>query len=74
MDGAKVFIKIDSHREVADIISLIRGKIDDCNGIIEDLNQLKEKEDSELEVWNRNADNIKEKSHYIEKVLIQENV
>ena len=48
MNNAPVFIKIDSYKEVLNIIDVIKAKIDKSKELLEKINQLKAEEDEEL--------------------------
>lgn len=74
MDGAKVFIKIEDYKDVVDIIGLIKEKIDESKSILGRLEELKNQEDSELEMWNATLENIKNRVDSIDEALFQENV
>lgn len=74
MDGAKVFIKIEDYKDVVDIIGLIKEKIDESKSILGRLEELKNQEDSELDMWNATLENIKNRVDSIDEALFQENV
>lgn len=68
--GAPVYVKIEEYRDVLDIITLLKDKISEANGILDKINELKSKEDSELNHWQKGIDEIEKKISSIDKMLV----
>jgi len=71
MADAKVFVKIDEYKDILDIISMIRNKLDGVKKTLGKINELKNREDSELESWNRALNEIEKKVDFIDKALFE---
>ncbi len=74
MSGTRVFVKIENYGDVIDIIGLIKEKIGESRDVLARLEELKNQEDSELDIWNNTLENIKNRVDYIDNVLFQENI
>ncbi len=70
-----VFVKVEDYKDVLDIIDLIRNKLDEAKSAIHHINELKSKEDAELELWYQEVADITRKVEFIDKTLFEpENV
>ena len=69
MTGKPLFIKIDEYDEVKDTIKVIRGKIAEARVILDKIQQLKHEEESELEIWRNELDNVDKKVGFISETL-----
>ncbi len=74
MNNTPVFIKIDSYKEVLDIIDVIKAKLDKSKKILKQINQVKAEEDEELLEWQTTLDNISDKVYFIDKTLFEPNI
>ena len=76
MEGqTPVFVKVDDYKDVLDIVDLIKTKLDDAKKVIHQINELKNQEDSELELWYQEVEDITRKVDFIDKTLLEpENV
>ncbi len=74
MNNTPVFIKIDSYKEVLDIIDVIKIKIDKTKEIFGKINQLKAEEDEELMNWKNTIDIISDKIYFMDKTLFEPTV
>ena len=71
MADGKVFVKIDEYKDILDIISMIRNKLDGTKKTLGKINELKNREDSELESWSRALNEIEKKVDFIDKALFE---
>jgi hypothetical protein len=74
MNNTPIFIKIDSYKEVLEIIDVIKAKIDKSKELLETINQLKAEEDEELMEWKNTIDTISDKVYFIDKTLFEPNI
>ena len=74
MEGARVFVKIDDSKDIGDIIGLIRDKLEESKAILERLEELKDIEDSESDLWASTLEKIKDRVDYTDQALFQENL
>jgi len=71
METAPVFVKIDEYKNVLDIIQVLKGKVKDAKDILGKIHQLKSEEDSELEEWTAELDEIEKRIESIDKGLLR---
>lgn len=64
-----VFVKIDEYKEVLDIIDVVKGKLAEAKETIEEIGQLKAKEDRELAAWSRNLAVVEQKILAVDKTV-----
>ena len=70
-EEASVFVKIEDYKDVLDILGLIRDKLEQAKKTLGDINELKNEEDSELELWESALNEVERKVHDIDKVLFE---
>jgi len=66
-----VFVRIEDYKDVLDIMELIKAKINEAKQMIEQVNVLKNQEDSELEMWHNELNDVERKIDYMDKTLFQ---
>ena len=71
MERKSLYVKIEDYKDIVDIMTLIKKKIEDAKGILGSINALKNQEDSEIEQWNSNIDEIDRKIDYLDKTLFE---
>ena len=69
--GSPVFVKIDEYKDVLEVVGIIRDKIDDARNTLGKINELKNEEDSQLELWNSKLEEIEKKIEFIDESLFQ---
>lgn len=69
-DGAPVFVKIEDYKDVLDVVSLLKEKINEASSILDKINDVKAKEDAEIENWKNSVEEIKSKVSTIDKTLL----
>jgi len=74
MDNAPVFVKIDSYKEVLDIIDVVKAKIDKCKKMFNEIEQLKAEETEEIIEWKNTIDEMSDKVYFIDKTLFEPDV
>jgi hypothetical protein len=74
MNNTPVFIKVDSYKEVLDIIDVIKAKIDQSKELLEHINQLKAEEDEQLLEWKETINDISDKIYFIDKTLFEPSI
>ncbi|MFT4304840.1 MAG: hypothetical protein ACMXX8_02005 [Candidatus Woesearchaeota archaeon] len=73
-DGAPVFVKIDDYKDVLDIMSLLKEKINEANSILDKISEVKSKEDAEIENWRSNIEDLQLKISTMDKTILDVNV
>jgi len=71
MDKTPVFVKIDEYKDVLDVIDLIKNKLAEAKSTISKINDLKNQEDSELELWHNEIADIERKMTFVDETLIE---
>jgi hypothetical protein len=72
-DGAPIYVKIEDYKDVLDVISLVKEKLDEANSILDKITDLKVKEDSEIENWRSEINEVQTKISMIDKTLVNIN-
>ena len=68
--GDSVFVKINEYKEIMDVLELVKGKIREAKDTINDLNDLKNKEDAEIQRWAQTFLEIEKKVSDIDSLMI----
>jgi len=70
-----VFVRIDDYKDVIEIMSLVRNKLEEAKHTINEINVLKNKEDGEIDLWTNELEDVERKLEYVDKTLFEpENV
>ena len=68
---APVFVKIEDYKDILDVLDLIKGKLSDAKRTLADINELKNDEDSELELWSSTLSEMERKLEDIDRTLFE---
>tara|TARA_Y100000310_G_scaffold342247_1_gene444636 strand:- start:43164 stop:43400 length:237 start_codon:yes stop_codon:yes gene_type:complete len=68
---APVFVKIGDYKDILDVLDLIKDKLADAKRTLADINELKNDEDSELELWGSTLSEMEKKLEDIDRTLFQ---
>ena len=66
-----VYVKVDDYKDVLDIIEVIKEKISEAKEVMQKLNDLKNAEDTELDVWNSEIEEVERKVAFIDRSLFE---
>ena len=69
MDRMPVFVKIDEYDNVLNLVKLDRKKIDDAKETLLKINDLKNEEDHQLELWQNALTEVEKKVDFINQSL-----
>lgn len=69
MTEMPVFVKVEEYKEVINIISSIRSKIEDARTALKKVQDLKNEEDAELELWQSAIDDVERKVEFVDSTL-----
>ncbi len=64
-----VFVKVDDYQEVLNLIRLARKKLDEAKETLNKVNELKNEEDHQLELWHNNLNEVEKKIDFVEHSL-----
>jgi len=68
---APVFVKIEDYKDILDVLDLIKDKLADAKRTLADINELKNDEDSELELWSSTLSEMERKLEDIDRTLFE---
>ena len=68
---ATVFIKIEDYKDVLDVLDLIKDRLGEAKRTLADINELKNDEDAELELWGSTLNEIEKKMEDIDRTLFE---
>ncbi len=71
MPEMPVFVKIEDYKDVLDVINIIKNKVVDARKTLEKINELKNEEDAELDLWRNSLGEIDRKVDFIDKTLFE---
>ncbi|MBW2974506.1 hypothetical protein KY366_02205 [Candidatus Woesearchaeota archaeon] len=71
MAEAQVFVKIDDYKDVLRTVGLIKSKLNDARNTLQKVKELKNKEDSELDMWSSKLSEVESKIEGIDNMLFQ---
>ena len=66
-----IYVRLDEHKDVIDTMDLIKAKIAEARGVLGRINQLKNEEDAELDIWKTSLDDIERRVQFIDRGLFQ---
>jgi hypothetical protein len=68
---APVFVKIEDYKDVVNVLDLIKDRLAEAKRTLADINELKNDEDSELELWSSTLSEIENKLEDIDRTLFE---
>lgn len=66
-----IFVKVDKYKEAIDTLEIIKEKLKTAQVILNELKELKRKEEAELEEWQSSINDIKEKLTLVDNNLFE---
>ena len=64
-----VFIKIEEYEEVLELVKMIRRKLEDAKTTLLKVNDLKNEEDHQLEMWQNALAEVEKKIDFVDQSL-----
>ena len=64
-----VYVKIDDYKDVLEIISLIKEKLSEAKATMGKINDIKNEEDNELELWANEIEEVERKVEFVDNSL-----
>ena len=68
---APVFVKIEDYKDILDVLELIKDRLAEAKRTLGDINELKNDEDAELELWSSKLAEIEKKLESIDRTLFE---
>ena len=66
-----IYVKLDEYKDILDITSLIKSRLNEARAIMGRVNEIKNEEDSELELWKSELDEVERKVEFINRALFE---
>ncbi len=66
-----VFVKIEEYKDVVDIMNMIKSKLEEAKTILAKINELKNEEDAELELWHSGVEEVERKVDFVDRALFE---
>lgn len=70
-EGMPVYVRIEEYKDVLDVMNLIKNKIAEAKETLAKLNDLKNEEDAELELWHTSLEEVERKVDFADKALFE---
>ncbi len=70
-EEAPVFVKIEDYKDIIDVLGLIKDRLAEAKRTLADINELKNDEDAELELWGSTLNEIEKKIEDIDRTLFE---
>ena len=70
-EGMPVYVRIDEYKDVLDVMNMIRNKIEAAKETLAKINELKNEEDAELELWHTGLEEVERKVVFVDKTLFE---
>jgi hypothetical protein len=70
-EGMPVYVRIEEYKDVLDVMNLIKSKIAEAKETLAKLNDLKNEEDAELELWHTTLEEVERKVDFADKALFE---
>lgn len=70
-ERAPVFVKIEEYKDIADIMTLMREKLQQAKFLLDKIAELKAQEDSELATWVKELEDVETRVASIDRALSQ---
>lgn len=71
MEEKPIFVKLNQYRDISDIINLVRKKLAEAKSLLDQINKLREQEDTELADWRHEMAGVEERIEQIDAMLFK---
>ncbi|RLE45172.1 hypothetical protein DRJ16_00170 [Candidatus Woesearchaeota archaeon] len=71
MPEAPIYVKVDEYKDVLDLLNMIKNKLAEAKELLSRINELKNEEDAELELWHSGIEEIEKKIEFVDKALFK---
>ncbi len=71
MPNNPVFVKIEDYKEALGIINTLKKKLKEANSTLEKLNDLRNREEAELEQWRSHLREVEKKVNFVDNTLFE---
>lgn len=70
-EGMPVYVRIEEYKDVLEVMNMIKSKIAETKETLAKLNDLKNEEDAELELWHTSLEEVERKVDFADKALFE---
>ena len=68
---APVFVKIEDYKDILDILELIKDRLNEAKRALAEINDMKNNEDAEIEIWRSALSEIEKRVESIDRTLFE---
>ena len=68
---APVFVKVEDYKDILDVLDLIKDRLAEAKRTLADINELKNDEDAELELWGSTLNEIERQLEDMNRTLFE---
>jgi tetrahydromethanopterin S-methyltransferase subunit G len=68
---ASVFVKVDEYKAIRELLDSIRQRLAQAKSLLARVNELKQKEDAQIESWARDLEDVEERLASVDKSLLE---
>lgn len=61
MENVPIYVKVDKYKELTSVLKAIQAKLENADRMIEKINSLKADEDAQIQEWNENISDVKDR-------------
>lgn len=61
MENVPIYVKVDKYKELMRILQTIEKKLENADKMIEKINSLKAEEDAQIQQWNENLEDVRDR-------------
>ena len=66
-----IFVKIEEYKDVLDVINMVKAKLEEAKRTLGKINELKNEEDAELELWHATLEEVERKVDFVDKTIFE---
>ncbi len=70
-EGAQIYVKIDEYKEILELVNMIKTKLTEARETLNKINEMKNEEDSELDLWHTEIEEIEKKIEHMDRSLFE---
>lgn len=72
MNQTPVFVKIDEFKDILSSLNMIKDKLNEANHTMEQIQEMKHKEDEEMDSWRQTLSEVADKVNGLDGVLFDQ--
>jgi division protein CdvB (Snf7/Vps24/ESCRT-III family) len=66
-----IYVKIEEYKDILEVMGLLKNKIAETKAVMGRLNEIKNEEDSELDQWKSQLDEVERRIAFVDKTLFE---